>query len=78
MRSKFEKDYRWLTDVYESVRPSDITGRLVWHALGAKTIDIINAHVVVELPDAGTETIVLDAQTIEDLLSGKKKDVDPT
>ena len=77
MLSKFEKDYRWLTDVYESVRPSDITGRLVWHALGAKTIDLINEHVVVELPDAGTETIVLDAQTIEDLLSGKRKDADP-
>ncbi len=77
MLSKFEKDYRWLTDVYESVRPSDITGRLVWHALGAKTIDLINEHVVVELPDAGTETIVLDAQTIEDLMSGKRRDVDP-
>jgi hypothetical protein len=64
-------------DVYESVRPSDITGRLVWHALGAKTIDLINEHVVVELPDAGTETIVLDAQTIEDLLSGKRKGANP-
>ena len=43
-------DYRWLTDVYESVRPSDITGRLVWHALGAKTLDLINEHVEVEIP----------------------------
>lgn len=41
----FRDDYRWLTDVYESVRPSDITGRLVWHALGAKTVDLINEHV---------------------------------
>ncbi len=45
-----EADYRWLTDVYESVRPSDITGRLVWHALGAKTLDLINQHVQVEVP----------------------------
>jgi type I restriction enzyme R subunit len=73
MLSKFEQDYRWLTDVYESVRPSDVTGRLVWHALGAKTIELINQHVVVELPNAGAEMIVLDAQTIEDLMSGKKK-----
>jgi type I restriction enzyme, R subunit len=73
----WETIYRWLTDVYESVRPSDITGRLVWHALGAKTIDLINEHVVVELPDADTETIVLDAQTIEDLMLGKRKDADP-
>ena len=30
--------------------PSDITGRLVWHALGAKTLDLINEHVQVEVP----------------------------
>lgn len=74
MLAEFRNDYRWLTDVYESVRPSDITGRLVWHALGAKTIDLINEHVQVEIPQAN-ETIVLDAQTIEDLMTGKRKDV---
>jgi len=70
----YRDDYRWLTDVYESVRPSDITGRLVWHALGAKTIDLINEHVQVEIPQSA-ETIVLDAQTIEDLMLGKRKDI---
>jgi type I restriction enzyme R subunit len=67
-------DYKWLTDVYESVRPADITGRLVWHALGAKTIELINENIQVEIPQ-GAETIVLDAQTIEDLMTGKRKDV---
>lgn len=70
MLAEYRDDYRWLTDVYESVRPSDIAGRLVWHALGAKTIDLINEHVTVELPEA-SETIVLDAQTIEDLVHGR-------
>lgn len=74
--SKFRDGYRWLTDVYESVRPADIAGRLVWHALGAKTIDLINEHVVVEIPQ-GSETIVLDAQTIEDLMHSKRTDVPP-
>ena len=74
MLAPYRDDYRWLTDVYESVRPSDIAGRLVWHALGAKTIDLINEHVQVEIPQ-GAETIVLDAQTIEDLMTGKRKDV---
>ncbi len=74
MLAPHRDDYRWLTDVYESVRPSDIAGRLVWHALGAKTIDLINEHVEVDLPQ-GAETIVLDAQTIEDLMLGKGKDV---
>ena len=40
--AEFRDDYKWLTDVYESVRPADITGRLVWHALGAKTIETAN------------------------------------
>jgi len=75
--SRYETDYRWLTDVYESVRPADITGRLVWHTLGAKTLELINEHVTVEVPRTDLETIVLDAQVIEDLMTGKKKDVDP-
>lgn len=53
---------------------ADSTGRLVWHALGAKTIDLINENVQVEIPQ-GAETIVLDAQTIEDLMQGKRKDI---
>ena len=67
-------DYRWLTDVYESVRPSNITGRLIWHALGAKTIELINANVRVEISKT-TDRIVLDAQTIEDLMNGKRADI---
>lgn len=74
MLKPFRDDYKWLTDVYESVRPADITGRLVWHALGAKTIELINENIQVEIPQ-GVETIVLDAQTIEDLMTGKRKDV---
>lgn len=74
MLKAFRDDYRWLSDVYESVRPADITGRLVWHALGAKTIDLINDSIHVEIPQ-GDDTIVLDAQTIEDLMTGKRADV---
>lgn len=70
----FRDDYRWLTDVYESVRPTDIAARLVWHALGSKTIDLINEHVTVEIPKS-SETIILDAQTIEDLMTGKRADI---
>jgi type I restriction enzyme R subunit len=76
MLAPYRLDYRWLTDVYESVRPSDIVGRLVWHALGAKTVDLINEHVQVEIPQS-SETIVLDAQTIEDLMDGKRTGIPP-
>ncbi|MEU7978482.1 type I restriction endonuclease subunit R [Micromonospora sp. NPDC049081] len=75
--STHQTDYRWLTDVYESVRPADVAGRLVWHTLGAKTLELINAHVTVEVPRTDLDTIVLDAQVIEDLMSGRPTDVDP-
>ncbi|NMM35168.1 MAG: hypothetical protein HHJ13_14470 [Phycicoccus sp.] len=63
----YELDYRWLTDVYESIKPTDHTGRLVWHSLGAKTLELINEHITVEVPRDDIETIVLDARVIEDL-----------
>ena len=68
----FEDDYRWLTDVYESVKPTDLTGRLVWRALGAKTLELINENVVVEVPRIDLDTIILDANLIEDLANGKR------
>lgn len=70
-----ETDYRWLTDVYQSLRQGDVSGRLVWHALGQKTIDLINEHVHVEVPRTDLETIVLDANVIEDLMEGTATDV---
>ncbi|MFF2640284.1 type I restriction endonuclease subunit R [Streptomyces niveus] len=72
-----ESDYRWLTDVYQSVQPTDVTGRLVWHTLGAKTLELINEHVTIEVPRTDLQTIVLNAQVIEDLMTGKRKDIDP-
>lgn len=60
-------DYRWLAAVYESIRPVDNTGRLVWHALGAKTLELINEHITVEVPRDDLQTIVLGADAIEEL-----------
>lgn len=68
--TKHEADYRWLTDVYESIKPADHIGKLVWHALGAKTLELINNNVKVEVPRDDLDTIVLDAQVLEDLAAG--------
>lgn len=69
-------DYRWLTHVYESVRPSTGTGRLLWHALGPKTIELIHEHVHVDAVRDDLETLVLDADLLEAVLGapdpGKK------
>ncbi len=71
--SPYEKDYRWLTQVYESVKPPSGNGKLLWHALGAKTVDLINQNVHVDSIRDDVETLVMDAQVLEEIL----KDTEP-
>lgn len=66
--SPYEKDYRWLTQVYESVKPPSGNGKLLWHALGAKTVELINENIHLESVRDDIETLVLDAQVLEEIL----------
>ena len=72
----YEADYRWLSQVYISVQPTSGTGALIWHALGAKTVDLIHQNVHVEAIRDDLDEIVLDAELVEAVLStpdpGKK------
>lgn len=61
----YETDYRWLTQVYASVQPTSGTGKLIWHALGAKTVALIHDNVHVEEVRDDLETLVLDADLLE-------------
>jgi len=71
--SPYEIDYRWLTQVYESVKPPSGNGKLLWHALGAKTVELINQNVHLESVRDDVETLVLDAEVLEEILA----DADP-
>jgi len=71
--SQFERDYRWLVQVYESLKPSTGTGRLLWHRLGAKTIELIHENVRVEAVRDDLDTLVLDG----DLLAAVMRSTDP-
>lgn len=71
--SPYEKDYKWLTQVYESVKPPSGNGKLLWHALGAKTVELINENVHLESVRDDVETLVLDAQILDEIL----KDANP-
>ena len=71
--SAHEKDYRWLAQVYESLKPSTGMGRLLWHRLGAKTIELIHENVHVDAVRDDLDTLVLDA----DLLEAALADPDP-
>lgn len=66
--NKHEKDYRWLTQVYESVKPSTGNGKLLWYALGPKTIELIHENVHVYAIQDDLETLVLDAEILEAIM----------
>jgi type I restriction enzyme R subunit len=65
----YEKDYRWLVQVYESLKPPSGNGKLLWHALGAKTIELIHQNVTVQAVRDDLETLVMDADVMNDLLN---------
>jgi type I restriction enzyme, R subunit len=64
----YENDYRWLTQVSESVKPPSGNGKLLWHALSAKTVALINENVHVDSVRDDVETLVMDAQVLQDIL----------
>jgi len=65
-----EEDYRWLSQVYESVKPPSGNGRLLWHVLGAKTLDLIHENIHVDAVRDDLDTLVMDADFLEGLLAG--------
>lgn len=71
--SPYRNDYKWLTQVYESVKPPSGNGKLLWHALGAKTIELVHENVHIDTVRDDLETLVMDAEVLEEILS----DLDP-
>jgi hypothetical protein len=63
----YERDYKWLTQVYESVKPPSGNGKLLWHALGAKAKAALT-ELFAEVKDGQTpvvvERIVIDIDEI--------------
>jgi type I restriction enzyme R subunit len=71
--TQYEKDYRWLAQVYESLKPPSGNGKLLWHALGAKTIELIHQHVTVQAVRDDLETLVMDADMMAELMNDPEK-----
>lgn len=67
-------DYKWLTQIYESVKPPSGYGKLLWHALGAKTIELVHENVHLETLRDDLETLVMDAEVLQGLLDAKDSD----
>lgn len=70
--NQYQTDYKWLSQVYISVKPpADDNGRLLWHALGAKTTELIHKHIHVAGINHEMEEMVLDAEVIDELMNKK-------
>jgi type I restriction enzyme R subunit len=61
----YEADYRWLAQVYESVKPTSGQGALLWHALGAKTVELIHQNVHVGAIRDDLDELIFDADVGE-------------
>ena len=68
----YKADYLWLTRIYESVKPTDGRGSLIWAALGAKTIELVHENITVAAVHDDLDILSLDADVIDEFLAGKK------
>ena len=70
----YEDDYRWLSQVYVSVQPTTGAGALLWHTLGAKTIELIHQNIHVDAVRDDLDEIILDAELLDAVLNSKDPD----
>lgn len=58
-------DYRWLAQVYDSIKPTSGSDALLWKRLGPKTIGLVHEHMTVGGVTKVADEVVLDDETIE-------------
>lgn len=75
--NKYKFDYVWLSKVYESVKPMDNRGGLIWAALGAKTLELVHANIEVGQVHDDLDILTLDAKLIDEFIR-KQKDIRKT
>jgi type I restriction enzyme R subunit len=68
MLAPYRRDYRWLSRVYESVKPTSGHGKLLWYTLGAKTLELIHDNISVLDVRDDLDTLVMDAEFLAELL----------
>ncbi len=65
----FRTDYRWLSQIYTSVRPTGTDdGRLLWFALGGATTQLIHENMYVEGVNPHLDPLVLTPELVEGLM----------
>jgi type I restriction enzyme R subunit len=63
-----EESYRFLARIYSSIAPNNAADLLLWQKLGAKTMEIVHAHLLDVTIDADKlEKVAMDAEVLEAL-----------
>ena len=71
--NEYKKDYIWLSQVYESVRPVNPGSNLLWTILGPKTIELIHDNVTsIDIGDS-IEDLVVDSRILEECMKDTDK-----
>ena len=70
--NQYKFDYQWLSRVYESVKPTDGRGGLIWATLGPKTIELIHENIAVGDIHDDVEILELDADLIDEFIEKQK------
>ena len=70
--TEYRDDYKWLAKVYESVKPTDSRGALVWASFGAKTMELVHQNIIVGEAEEPDEIITMDAELIDDFIAAQK------
>lgn len=61
----YRQDYKWLAQIYESVRPVGQAGSLIWTALGPETVKMIQEHTDIKrILGNDLDKIIIDEHTI--------------
>jgi type I restriction enzyme R subunit len=63
-----EVSYKFLARIYSSIAPNNAADLLLWQKLGAKTMEIVHAHLLDVTIDADRlEKVAMDAEVLEAL-----------
>lgn len=69
----YKMDYIWLSLVYDSVRPVNSSGNLIWTILGPKTIELIHENVTSIDIGESIEDLVVDSRIIDECINDPKR-----
>lgn len=73
----YKVDYLWLSKVYESVKPTDNRGGLIWATLGSKTMELVHQNLEVGEVHDDIDILHMDAELIDEFIE-KQKDIKKT